>query len=195
MPDAAAVERANEYKQTLAATARRLGVKPTDERAQTVAVLQWNMRLLREQVLARGLNGQVTDPAILLKLQEALVEYLPAAPVEHSRVTLKVSRTHYGICQRCGYEHSVRGDDVPAAGTKRAKRKSAGHRPNQLATAIAKRKPSNVVSLDRSKARDIHHGEHAALKQEVARDPYMGGFTAPRRATAHPAEPLPEPSK
>jgi hypothetical protein len=173
MVDAATQERASDYKQTLAATARRLGVKPSDERAQTVAVLQWNVKLLRDQVLARGLTGQVTDPSILLKLQEALVEYLPAAPVEHSRVTLKVSRTRYEVCQRCGYRHSVRDDDVPAP--QRGKRK-------RLATKVPK--SGNKVAtparpeLDRSRARDIHHGEHAALKVDVVRDANMGGFTA-----------------
>jgi hypothetical protein len=184
-------ERAKAYREILAATAKRLGIKPTDERAQTAATLAWNVRALREQVQARLLNGQVTDTTALVKLEESLSQHLPAAPVEHSRVTLKVSRTHYGICQKCGYEHAVRddatGDMQTSAPGARRKRK------RKVAVATQQPKPTNVVAL--RKPRSIHDG--APLKVEVSRDPNLGGFTASpnRTLTSDVPLPQPEPSK
>jgi hypothetical protein len=81
------------YRQLERETARQLGVKATDDLVQHVATL----RLGREALAAKMITGDDTaNPSDLLKFDEALRAYMPAAK------PVSVTLTHLVHCPECG---------------------------------------------------------------------------------------------
>jgi hypothetical protein len=122
----------------------------------------------------------------MLELDAALERFIPKPAAQLPRVEFQFVES-IAFCPSCGYSQPAR--DLPSRSPKAAAPKPAGN------STVDKPKPkSNIVELDRNRARDIHSGEHAALKVDATRDPNLGGFTAHRRDEALPL-PQPEPSR
>jgi hypothetical protein len=89
--------RAAKYKRTIRATARQLGVPPSSELARHVSLL----KMAREQMEIRLIEGRGDlDPNHLLRIDDALRQYLPAAEPAGVQLTIQTAR----LCHRCKAE-------------------------------------------------------------------------------------------
>jgi hypothetical protein len=98
-------DRAKRYHQLLRQAAKEFGTKPTDEKAVHAATL----RLARETLLTKLIAGRDIDPAALLKLDQALKEFIPK---EQHRVNIQFVGT-IDFCPKCGYERPAPSEPPP----------------------------------------------------------------------------------
>jgi hypothetical protein len=96
--------RAVRFKQLIREASKQLKCKPTSERAKHVATL----RYAREHFAERLIAGRDVNPEHLLKLDDALKQYLPQAtsapPVTKPLLTLQIcSKKIHSVCERCGH--------------------------------------------------------------------------------------------
>jgi hypothetical protein len=134
------VSRVRQYKQFLRDAARDLRVKPSSEAAQSLATMRMTARMLREQVQMRLLNGQISNPDLLLKLEASLREYMPAAAADAAplpRIRIEFAECLVGVCQKCGHVHQT---DKPVPPSEPPSRRSfADAKPSPV--------PNNIVRL------------------------------------------------
>jgi hypothetical protein len=100
------LERARRYRELAKQAAKQFGCKPSSERAKHVATL----RLARETFADRLVAGRDVNPEHLLKLDDALKQYLPqatsaaapsaTAPPFHLQIC---SKKIHSVCERCGH--------------------------------------------------------------------------------------------
>src|SRR5262249_13142455 len=121
----AAPSRVERYQQLIHEVSRQLKVKPSDPRVEHVATL----RLMREQLQARLLEGQNVDAADVLKLDEALRTYVPK---EQHRINIQYVGT-VDRCPKCGYERPASPEPPP--------------KPSPSAIPAAAARTLNVVQL------------------------------------------------
>jgi len=164
-------DRAKYYRELCTKAAERLGVEPTDERAEHIATLQ----MAREAISAKLIEGRDIDPNALLKINEALHTILP--PVKPPRVEIEIIEGNFQHCPACG--HTAPREEPPAQGTlppAPARAADPLARPIE-ATPAPKPRADKVVLLkkDYEPAHDFHNG--APVKQDVGpRDPFLGAF-------------------
>jgi hypothetical protein len=174
--------------------ARELKCRVTDEAAKSLAVQRLARINLREAVQNQMINGGVLGPETLTRVEALLRQDIPKSADALPTLRLKYIGT-IERCPQCGYEQPER---VPLSGAD-----ARGPVPQSPDATASEQKPrariANVVELDRNRSRDIHHGDHAALKHSVSRDPNLGGFAqSPEQRDPHPADlalPIPEPAK
>ena len=87
--------RAKRYQRLLRQVARELDEKPNSEVVKHVSTF----RLLRENLLIRLLAGERLDPADILKVDEALKQYLPQG--KPLAVKVEIVKGLVGICPKC----------------------------------------------------------------------------------------------
>ena len=160
--------RGERFKKLCREAGRQLNVKADSELAKHVAIL----RLMREQLQVKLLNGAHVDPADVLKLDEALKGYLPVIELPKLEIGF-VRRLHECcracgesqefICRKCGY-HETEADackppPLPAV---------ANPLPSEPAAPSAS---TNVVPLNRS----IHDHAFAPTKSMTV-SPFVSGF-------------------
>jgi hypothetical protein len=101
--------RAKRYHKLLRQVARELDEKPNSEIVRHVATF----RLLRESLQIRLLEGQHVDPGDVLKIDEALRQYLPQGkPLSVKVVIVNGTRV---CCPGCKLEFDPRTDKPVAA--------------------------------------------------------------------------------
>jgi hypothetical protein len=85
------------YKQLCRETARHLKVKQNDPRVEHVATL----KLMREGIQARLLSGHYVEPSEVLRLDEALARYMPAADPLEVKLTFVENVRGVYKCKHC----------------------------------------------------------------------------------------------
>src|SRR6516165_6619074 len=110
------LERARRYRELVKLAARQFHCKPSSERAKHVATL----RLARETFADRLVAGRDVNPEHLLKLDDALKQYMPevtSAPPA-PMVNIQFCKKLFGVCQHCGQLNET-DEDVPPPEHKR----------------------------------------------------------------------------
>ena len=158
------MSRAELYQKLLRQAAKELRCKVTDERAKNYAVL----KLAREVISSKLVNGRDIDPSALRWLSEELEKYAPAAVAPNVQLTIQPVT----LCAKCRAEVEAQPQPplppvVPPV-PPRVEIKPEAIRPE------VKPSGTNVVPL--KKPRSIRDG--APLKQEAyGRDQFMSGFS------------------
>src|SRR6516162_3461325 len=98
------VARAARYQQLVREAAKQRKCKPTSERAKHVGTLGY----AREHFAERLIAGRDVDPVALIRLDDALQQYLPQAtsapPVTTPLLHLQLcSKKIHSVCQCCGH--------------------------------------------------------------------------------------------
>ena len=89
--------RAAKYKRIIRTTAKQLGVPPSSELVRHVSLL----KMAREQMEIRLIDGRGDlDPNHLLRIDDALRQYLPAAEPAGVQLVINAAR----LCHRCKAE-------------------------------------------------------------------------------------------
>jgi hypothetical protein len=88
-----------QYRQLVKEAARQFRCKPTSELARHVATL----RLARSTFAERLVAGRDIDPAALLRIDEALRQYMPTGEPAGVRFTIQVAK----LCAKCRAELEV----------------------------------------------------------------------------------------
>lgn len=154
--------RGEQFKKLCREAGRQLSVKAHSELAKHVATL----RLMREQLQVKLLNGAHVDPADILKLDEALKRYLPAH--EPIKVEIEICRSLHQPCRRCGASEPFA---CKSCGYHETVEADAGKLPPLPNETPATPRAPNIVS--------IHSHPNAPVKSTTM-SPFMGGFTPPR---------------
>jgi hypothetical protein len=89
--------RAKRYQRLLRQVARELDEKPNTEMVKHVSTL----RLMRENLQIRLLEGHHVDPGDILKIDEALKQYLPQGKPLSVRLDIVEG---VSICPKCGWK-------------------------------------------------------------------------------------------
>jgi hypothetical protein len=126
------------YKKLLKQSAKELRCRTSDERAKNYAVL----KLTRELISARLINGKDVDPSALRWLSEELEKYAPAAVP----ASVQLSIQPVSICARCKCEID-REPDPPLPSVALPVPSSA---PVEAKSEAAPKPLANVVPLKRS---------------------------------------------
>ena len=127
------MSRAELYQKLLKQAAKELHCKVTDERCKNYAVL----KLAREVISSKLVNGKDIDPSALRWLSEELAKYAPAAAP--ASVSVVLSRTV--ICAKCQAQIEREPDPPPTPPP-----------PNPDLKPV-RSAPSNVVELTLDKSR------------------------------------------
>ena len=88
-----------QYRQLVKEAAKQLRCKPTSELARHVATL----RLARSTFAERLVTGRDIDPGALLRIDEALRQYMPTGEPAGVQFTIQVAK----LCAKCGTELEV----------------------------------------------------------------------------------------
>ncbi len=173
--------RAARYQKLLREAARDLGVNLKDDRVSQVATL----RLMREAVVAKLLNGGEVDPGVVLQIDTALKALLPFAGATRG---IEVTYTSYeeGICPQCGFvsRHEGETSKWPAAETPTSDDgKPAAEASTETPAPAPAPAPANVVDL-RQRALS-----QAPLKRLQEPEPWRD-YTAGSPAGPTPAFPI-----
>jgi hypothetical protein len=145
------------YKKLLKQSAKELRCRTSDERAKNYAVL----KLAREVISSKLVNGKDIDPSALRWLSEELEKYAPAAVAPNVQLTIQPVT----LCAKCRAE--VEAEPPSPLPPDRAPVAAEGS-DNVTPQATPNPKPSferadNVVELvpDKLKARDFHRGRES----------------------------------
>jgi len=136
------MSRAELYQKLLQQAAKELHCKATDERAKNYAVL----KLAREVISSKLVNGKDIDPSALRWLSEELEKYAPAA----APASVSVSIQPVSICARCKCEID-REPDPPLPSVALPVPSSAAV---EARSEASPKSPVNVVPMKRS----VHDG-------------------------------------
>jgi hypothetical protein len=90
------IARVTQYRQLVKEAAKQLRCKPTSELARHVATL----RLARSTFTERLVAGRDIDSAALLRIDEALRQYMPTGEPAGVQFTIQVAK----LCAKCGAE-------------------------------------------------------------------------------------------
>ena len=142
------MSRAELYQKLLRQAAKELRCKVTDERAKNYAVL----KLAREVISSKLVNGKDIDPSALRWLSEELEKYSPAA----APASVSVSIQPTTICARCRVEIQA---EPPPSLPPVALPVSSPTAPVEAKCEAAPKRLANVVPIKRS----VHDG--APLKR------------------------------
>jgi hypothetical protein len=93
------IARFAQYRQFLKEAAKQLRCKPTSELARHVATL----RLARSTFAERLVAGRDIDPAALLRIDEALRQYMPTREPAGAQFTIQLAK----LCAKCGAKLDV----------------------------------------------------------------------------------------
>ena len=93
------IERARQFRQLVTEAARQLKCKPSSELARHVGML----RLARQTLAERLIAGRDVDPNSLLRIDEALRQYMPTGEPAGVHLTIQVAK----LCAKCRAELAV----------------------------------------------------------------------------------------